>query len=149
MSVKRMLSLPVLCLAIAIGALALAGCGSSSSSSSGSSNTSTGSSSAGTTSSSSGSSASGGTSASSAKGASVSMKNIKFNPAKITAKAGQTITWTNDDSVQHNVTAKSGAKFQSSLIPTGGTYKFKITKPGVVKYVCTIHPGMNGEIDVK
>lgn len=144
MSPKRILFLPVLCLAV--GALAIAGCGSSSSNSS--SNSSSSPTPASTGASTSSSASSGGTSASSAKGVSVSMKNIQFNPAKINAKVGQTITWTNDDSVQHDVTAMSGAKFRSSLVPAGGTYKFKVTKPGVIKYVCTIHPGMNGEIDV-
>lgn len=149
MSPKRIFSLPVLCLAV--GALAIAGCGSSSSNSASNSSsstapTSTASSTAPTSTSSSASS--GGTSASGAKGVSVSMKNIQFNPSTIHAKVGQTITWTNDDSVQHNVVAKSGAKFASSLVPSSGTYKFKVTKPGVIKYVCTIHPGMDGEIDV-
>jgi plastocyanin len=78
----------------------------------------------------------------------VSMKNIKFVPEKITVKVGQKIEWTNDDAVAHNVTATDGADFASDTIEGGGKYSYKPTKAGVIKYVCTIHAGQNGEITV-
>jgi plastocyanin len=78
----------------------------------------------------------------------VSMKDIKFVPEKITAKVGQKIEWTNDDAVAHNVTATDGADFASDTIDGGGQYSYKPTKTGVIKYVCTIHSGQNGEITV-
>ena len=31
------------------------------------------------------------------------MKDIKFDPGTVTIKAGGTVTWTNDDSVGHDV----------------------------------------------
>src|ERR671936_15310 len=46
-------------------------------------------------------------------GTAVSMKNIQFSPKSLTVKVGQTVTWTNDDSVDHNVTASDGT-FKSS-----------------------------------
>jgi len=76
------------------------------------------------------------------------MKNIQFAPTSVTAKVGQTVKWTNDDSVDHNVTAKSGATFKSSNFGQGGTYSFKAAKAGTISYVCTIHPGMVGTIIV-
>ena len=78
----------------------------------------------------------------------VSMKNIQFVPKSVTAKVGQTVKWTNDDSVDHNVTATSGATFKSSNFGQGGTYVQKLTKAGTIKYVCTIHPGMGGTLVV-
>jgi len=78
----------------------------------------------------------------------VSMKDIKFVPEKITAKVGQKIVWTNDDQPQHNVTATDGADFASETLNKGQTYEFTPTKAGVIKYVCTIHSGQNGEINV-
>jgi plastocyanin len=76
------------------------------------------------------------------------MQNIAFDPASVTVKVGQTVTWVNDDSVTHNVTAQSGAAFKSNNFGQGGTYSFKATKPGTIKYVCTLHPGMDGTLIV-
>jgi plastocyanin len=79
----------------------------------------------------------------------VSMKNIQFAPKDVTVKKGQTITWRNDDTVDHNVTATSGASFKSDNFGNGGSFKFKAAKAGTIKYVCTIHPGMDGTLTVR
>ena len=81
-------------------------------------------------------------------GVAVSMKNIKYVPMAITVKAGQKITWTNDDPVAHTVTAKSGASFDSGTINSGGTFAFTPKKAGTINYVCIIHPGQTGTITV-
>jgi plastocyanin len=79
----------------------------------------------------------------------VVMKNINFNPGKVYAHVGQTVTWTNRDDTPHNVTYASGPKFASSPTFTRGmTWRLKLTTPGVIRYMCTIHPGMNGTIVV-
>lgn len=79
---------------------------------------------------------------------SVGMKDIKFVPESITAKVGQKIVWTNNDSVPHNVTATEGADFASDTLRKGDTFEYTPTRTGTIKYVCTIHPGQNGEIEV-
>jgi plastocyanin len=135
---KRLYSVAA-CLALG-GALA-AGCGSSSKSSSSSTSNSTPAAAAPATTTPAAAPAAGGTVA-------VSMKNIQFVPKSVTAKVGQTVKWTNDDSVDHNVTATSGATFKSSNFGQGGTYVQKLTKAGTIKYVCTIHPGMGGTLVV-
>jgi plastocyanin len=78
----------------------------------------------------------------------VGMKNIKFQPEAIRVKAGQEITWTNDESVPHDVAATSGADFKSETFGKGGTFKFTPTKAGTIEYECTLHPGMDGKIEV-
>jgi plastocyanin len=79
---------------------------------------------------------------------SVGMKDIKFVPESIAAKVGQKIVWTNEDQVAHNVTAKEGADFASETLQKDQTFDYTPTKPGTIKYVCTIHPGQNGQITV-
>ena len=79
----------------------------------------------------------------------IKMVNIKFDPEKASAKTGQKICWTNEDTVDHDAVAKSGAAFKSELFSKGQTFTTTVDKPGTVKYECTIHPGMTGEIDVK
>ena len=76
----------------------------------------------------------------------IKMQNIAFTPKDATAKVGQTIKWSNEDSVQHDVKATSGADFSSDLFGKGGDFTFKADKAGTIKYVCTVHPGMEGTI---
>lgn len=123
--------LPALC---AIVALAAAGCGSSNSSS-----TSSGSSSGGSST---------GAASSSSGGVAIKMQNIAFDPKDVTVKVGQKVTWTNEDTVDHNVTSQSGESIKSDNFGNGGTFSFTPTKAGTIKYVCTIHPGMTATLTV-
>ena len=129
MNMRRIL--PALC---AVVALAAAGCGSSNSSS-----TSSGSSSG---------SASTPAASSSGGGVAIKMQNIAFDPKAVTVKVGQKVTWTNDDSVDHNVTSQSGETIKSQNFGKGATFSFTPTKAGTIKYVCTIHPGMEATLTV-
>jgi plastocyanin len=122
------------CAALAL-ALAVSACGGSSGGGSTATSTSTASSSA---------SSSGGGGGSVA----IKMQNIAFAPKDTTVKVGEKVTWTNDDSVTHNVTANSGADFKSKDFGNGGTFSFTPEKAGTIKYVCTIHPGMTGTLTV-
>lgn len=78
----------------------------------------------------------------------IGMKNIAFNPKSVTVKVGQKIVWTNEEAIDHNVVADSGADFQSSNFGKGKTFEYTPTKAGTIQYECTIHPGMVGTITV-
>ena len=78
----------------------------------------------------------------------VAMRDVKFVPERLTIKVGETVTWRNDESLDHNVFAQKGAKFQSRAFGEGGTYTFTAKKPGTIDYVCTLHPGMDGQLIV-
>jgi plastocyanin len=115
----------------AIVALAASGCGGNDDGGSSSSSTST-------------------PSASSSGGAvAIKMQNIAFDPKAVTVKVGQKITWTNDDSTDHNVTADSGADFKSDNFGKDGTFEFTPDKAGTIKYECTIHPVMTATLTVQ
>jgi plastocyanin len=75
---------------------------------------------------------------------------ISIEPDTLKVKVGSTIEWTNEDPVEHNVTSASGpSKFASKNFGENGTFKFTVTKPGIVDYRCTLHPAtMNGAIEV-
>jgi plastocyanin len=79
----------------------------------------------------------------------IEMVDIKFDPADATAKVGQEICWINEDSIDHNAVAESGASFESELFGKGKTFTATVEEPGTVEYVCTIHPGMTGTIEVQ
>lgn len=80
----------------------------------------------------------------------IAYRNIAIAPDTLKVKVGSTIEWTNYDSVEHNVTSRGGpVKFASKNFGEGATYTVKATKPGVIHYLCTIHPTtMNGTIEV-
>jgi plastocyanin len=78
----------------------------------------------------------------------VSVQDNTFKPADLKVKAGDTVTFTNDGAVAHTVTATAGAKFDSGVLQPGKTFKFVATGKGTISYVCTIHPGMQGTIEV-
>jgi plastocyanin len=69
----------------------------------------------------------------------VTIANFAFSPAEVTVKVGDTVTWTNNDSVPHTVT---GADFDSSQLAPGATFSHTFTKAGSFDYKCMIHPSM-------
>jgi plastocyanin len=80
----------------------------------------------------------------------IAYRNITIQPDTVKVKVGSTITWTNYDSIEHNVTSEGGPqKFASGNIGEGRNFAIKATTPGVIHYECTIHPtSMNGTIEV-
>ena len=88
-------------------------------------------------------------------GAQVGMENVQFTPKDLTVKPGETITFTNDEAVPHDVHKTSGPGEDFSSGDTGGmqqgdTFKVTLDKPGKYEYVCNVHaPGMAGTITVK
>jgi plastocyanin len=90
-----------------------------------------------------------------AGGVQVSLKNVQFNPKDITVKPRETITFTNDESIPHDVhkTSGPGPDFSSGGdggMQQGDTFELKLDKPCKYDYVCHVHaPGMSGTITVK
>jgi plastocyanin len=77
----------------------------------------------------------------------VRMADIRFHPETARLKVGQTVCWVNDDDVQHDAVADNG-EFGSSLFGHGKTFSWKAAKAGEIAYVCSVHPGMTGTLDV-
>jgi plastocyanin len=80
----------------------------------------------------------------------INYHEIAIEPDTLKVKVGSTIEWTNEDSVEHNVTSASGPiNFASKNFGEGGTFKISVTKSGIIHYRCTLHPAtMNGTIEV-
>lgn len=91
---------------------------------------------------------SGGTPAATPGANEVWMKNTAFNPVTKTVAAGTTITWTNKDATDHDVTSNTGL-FTSASLGQGGTFSFTFSTAGTYNYHCTFHAGMNGTIIVQ
>jgi plastocyanin len=80
----------------------------------------------------------------------IAYRNIAISPDTVKVKVDATIRWTNFDAIEHNVTSAGGPRrFASKNFGEGATFTFKAERPGVIHYLCTIHPtSMNGTIEV-
>jgi plastocyanin len=79
----------------------------------------------------------------------VVMQSLDFSPTGIAAKVGQEVVWTNNDAAPHNVTYVSGPRFGSSrTLGRGKQFSIRLTEPGTIRYVCTLHPWMKATIVV-
>lgn len=85
-----------------------------------------------------------------------------FAPNPLNAKVGDTVTWTNKDTIFHTVTSGTGPsdtthgkEFDSGLSgPTalttqGKTFSHKFMTAGEFPYFCQLHPTMVGKVVVK
>jgi plastocyanin len=76
----------------------------------------------------------------------VAMKNMKFSPATIEIKKGDTVEWKNDDITPHTATS---AAFDSGSIASDAGWRHTFTQAGSFPYYCTFHPEMKGTVVVK
>jgi plastocyanin len=77
-----------------------------------------------------------------------SMKSIAFQPSRIEITVGSTVAWTNNDAVEHTVTAIDRS-FDSGNIAPGATWQYTFTRPGTYQFFCVVHPFMKGVVIVK
>lgn len=83
------------------------------------------------------------------------LKTFIYRPDPATVPAGTTVTFLNKDEILHTVTSgkrdagKIGREFDAELDNEGATFEFTFDEPGTVPYHCTIHPGMDGTIEVE
>jgi plastocyanin len=78
----------------------------------------------------------------------VTIANFAFSPSNTTVSSGSAVTWTNNDTVSHTVTADNGS-FDSGVLQPGATFTHTFTQAGSVPYHCSIHPSMHGSVSVQ
>ena len=89
-----------------------------------------------------------GSGSSGASGQAITIKNFAFSPSSITVAPGASVTVTNDDSVAHTLTSKSGG-FDTGDIQAGQSKTFTApNRAGSYPYICTIHQYMTGTLTV-
>jgi plastocyanin len=86
-----------------------------------------------------------------------------YNPSPITINVNDTIKWINNDTESHTVTSglgggmasaatnskgKPNGLFDSGLFKPDSSYSLKFNKSGTFNYFCTIHPWMEGIVNV-
>ncbi|MBI4116532.1 cupredoxin family copper-binding protein [Candidatus Pacearchaeota archaeon] len=79
----------------------------------------------------------------------IKISGYAFSPKSLTVNAGDSVVWTNEDSVSHTVTSDSGSELSSSFLSKGQTYSHTFSQKGTFSYHCSPHPGMKGTIVVQ
>ncbi|TLS46003.1 copper-binding protein [Streptomyces montanus] len=76
--------------------------------------------------------------------------NYKFGDGKqLVVKVGETVRWTNHDSVPHTVTTTKGPKkFDSGTLEQGDSWSYTFTAAGTYEYYCAVHPDMVSSVKV-
>lgn len=71
---------------------------------------------------------------------------MKFEPAVLTVKKGDTVTWINKDLVDHDVTEEKSKAWHSTPLKPGQRYSRIIRS--AADYFCSIHVVMKGKLKV-
>jgi amicyanin len=79
----------------------------------------------------------------------IRIANSAFATTNLTVKVGTTVTWTNDDSVRHNVVSSVEGGPDGPLLAKGESYSFTFSKAGTFPYICQPHPFMKGTVVVQ
>ena len=78
----------------------------------------------------------------------VTVDAVRFSPAELTVKVGDSIVWINKDIVAHTATTlKPG--FDSETIKPGKSWRHTVKRKGEFPYTCSFHPLMNAVLRVK
>jgi plastocyanin len=77
----------------------------------------------------------------------ISMRDFQFIPMLLRVPKGTTITWNNEDSMDHVIDGK-GAFPSSPTLSPGQSFSYTFDTPGTFTYSCALHPEMFGTVDV-
>ncbi len=80
----------------------------------------------------------------------ITIKNYAYGSGSMTISQGDTVTWTNQDSVPHDVVVTSGpVKFRSPMLTKGKSWSYTFSRAGAYSYTCSVHPDMHATINAK
>lgn len=77
----------------------------------------------------------------------VAIPGLSFSPSSITINIGDTVTWTNTDTIIHTTTSNTGL-WDSGVMAPGATFSHTFTQAGTFNYLCTTH-GFTGIVVVQ
>jgi len=78
----------------------------------------------------------------------VVMSNIAFGPDSIIVSVGTSITWQNNDGVNHTATSDTGL-WDTGIISPGASKSLTFNTAGSFPYHCTVHPMMTATVIVR
>lgn len=79
----------------------------------------------------------------------VAIGDFLFGPEKLEVARNTYVSWVNTDDSPHQVTVTSANGLRTPVILKGEKQTMKFEAPGTYDYICGLHPGMKGKIEVK
>lgn len=79
---------------------------------------------------------------------SMETRNLEVLPETISDSVGSTVTWYNNDTIDHTVTSNDDSFASSGIFASGASYSVMFTKAGECSYHFSLHPSMNGRVVV-
>jgi plastocyanin len=76
----------------------------------------------------------------------VTVDNLNYTPAQVSAHVGDTVEWVNTDFLLHTATSRK-KEWDISIAPSK-TGHVTLTSAGEIDYYCRFHPNMAGHISV-
>jgi plastocyanin len=77
----------------------------------------------------------------------VEIVDFAYDPDPVTIEEGGKVIWLNKDSAPHTATADDGS-FDTGTLEEGKLKSESFKEPGTYAYICTIHPDMQGTVEV-
>jgi plastocyanin len=78
----------------------------------------------------------------------VQIKRTGFVPKTVTINANDSVTWTNTDTINHQVVANGGS-FASPILKPGQKYTRTFRNGGTFRYHDSLHPSLTGTVIVR
>ena len=78
----------------------------------------------------------------------LAIKNFEYSEVALRIRKGDTIVWTNLDTVAHTVSSDTGGELDSDTLVRGETFMHTFNSRGVFGYHCKMHPSMKGKVIV-
>lgn len=83
----------------------------------------------------------------------VNIDKMKYDNAEITIKAGDAVTWINNEVMPHNVHFLAGVAaddaLKGTMLKKDESWSVRFNEPGTYDYHCTPHPFMRGKVVVE
>jgi plastocyanin len=75
----------------------------------------------------------------------VTMFDSDYLPGVVTIRAGERVTWVNDDDLPHDAV---GNGWSTPLLTKGDSSSVRFIRAGTYRYSCSIHPAMRSSVRV-
>ncbi len=78
----------------------------------------------------------------------INIQNMAFAPSVLSVAVGDTVTFTNSDSLSHTATANDSS-FDTGTIAPGESKTVTLREAKTITFHCNFHPSMTGTISVQ
>jgi plastocyanin len=78
----------------------------------------------------------------------ITMTKMEFSPKVLAVAVGDTVVWSNKDTVNHTTVSDNALIWDSGNLKPGASYSRVFNAPGTYTYHCAAHPSMTGSVIV-